>query len=116
EAEGRQERLEGDALADMREGRAVEVEAERPLRAVGRLGQPAKARLRVDEAAEQPGARDAVHPGAAPRGPVRPWYCAASSRSTRARAACGSSGDSSCPMRRFSSPKAASASTLARPG
>ena len=55
--------------ADVAEGRAVEVEADRLLRAVGRRLQPDEARLRVDEAADQPGAGQTVDPGPAPRGP-----------------------------------------------
>ena len=91
EAEAREQRLERHAVADVAEGRAVEVEAERALRAFRRRREPAEARLRVDEAADQPGAGDAVDPQATPRRPraalvlraLEPRHAAAPCRAAR---------------------------------
>jgi hypothetical protein len=69
---GRQH-LEADARADVREARAVVVEAQCAARRGGRssrIGQPDEARLGIDEAADQPGAGQAVDPGPRPRGPA----------------------------------------------
>ena len=69
QAECRGQHFEGDARADVRELGAVEVEADRVRRAVPGGVQPQEACVAVDEAADQPGAGDPVHPQPAPRGP-----------------------------------------------
>src|SRR5437868_14000628 len=58
QAEGRQQHLEGHAVLDVSELRAVEVEADRLLRAFARARDPGEGRLAVDEALDQPGARE----------------------------------------------------------
>jgi len=56
----------------MREGCAVEIEAQRVRWAVGRRVQPQKACARVDKALDQPGACHTIHPQVAARGPEPP--------------------------------------------
>lgn len=69
EIEAHEQRLEGDAIADVREGRAIEVEAHRALRAVGGLVEPSERGLGVDEAANQPGTGHPVDPETTARRP-----------------------------------------------
>jgi hypothetical protein len=62
ETEADKQHLERHAFAHVCKGGAVEIEAECIRRAGFRRIQPEEACLRVDEAADQPGARDAVDP------------------------------------------------------
>ena len=64
-----QQGLESDPLADMAEGGAVEVETQCLGRTVGGHFQPQEACVRVDEAPDQPGGSQPVHPRAPARGP-----------------------------------------------
>src|SRR2546425_737812 len=70
EAEAREENLEGDAVLHVRELRAVEVEADRILRAFARTRDPGESRIAIDESLDQPRAREAVDPR---RLPCRPY-------------------------------------------
>mmetsp|Transcript_5759 Transcript_5759/g.22391 ORF Transcript_5759/g.22391 Transcript_5759/m.22391 type:complete len:239 (+) Transcript_5759:2075-2791(+) len=70
EAEARGDDLEAHPRAHVGEASAVVVEAEHTTRRLGRIGEPDELRLRVDEAADQPGAGQAVHPGPRPRRPA----------------------------------------------
>src|SRR2546430_11507467 len=54
EAEAREEHLEGDAVLHVRELRAVEVEADRILRAFARTRDPGEPRIAIDESLDQP--------------------------------------------------------------
>ncbi|MNL63709.1 hypothetical protein D3C87_1878690 [compost metagenome] len=56
----------------MREGRAIEVEAQRIVRASGGAFQPQEPGVGSDEALDQPGACHAVHPQVAAGGPNPP--------------------------------------------
>src|SRR6185503_12850176 len=67
--EGRKQHLEGHAVLHMGELGAVEVEPDRLLRALARAGDPREAGLAIDEALDQPGAREPVDPGRFARGP-----------------------------------------------
>ncbi len=67
--EARQQGFEGDAMADVGEARAVEIESQRIRRAVLDALQPDEARVAVDEAADQPGGRQPIHPQVLPGGP-----------------------------------------------
>jgi len=69
ERELAQQHLEGHQAAAVRELRAVEVEADGALGLVRRRCDPQETRLRIDEAADQPHAGDAVNPKAPARGP-----------------------------------------------
>jgi hypothetical protein len=69
ETERARDDLEGDQLAHVRECRAVEVVADRLLRALLRVGQPEEGRPLVDEALDQPGSRQPVDPGTFARCP-----------------------------------------------
>jgi hypothetical protein len=62
ETEAHDQHLKCHALAHVRKGGAVEIEAECIRRAGFRRIQPEEACLRVDEAADQPGARDTIDP------------------------------------------------------
>lgn len=65
----RRQDLERDTAADMAERRAIEVEAQRIRRAVRRGCQPKDARLRVDEAPDQPCAGEPINPRTCASGP-----------------------------------------------
>src|SRR5688572_25425187 len=84
EPEARRKHLERHLPADVREGRPVEIEAERVRRTLrGRL-EPDKARVAVDVAANQPRARKPIDPRTLARRPqpaviaagVEPRNCA----------------------------------------
>ncbi len=65
----RQQGFEGDAMPDVGEARAVEIESQRIRRTVLDALQPDEARPAVDEAANQPGGCQPVHPQVLPGGP-----------------------------------------------
>src|ERR1700687_1750994 len=62
ESETCEQDLERHFRVHVREWRTIEVEADSPLGAILRPLQPDKARLRVDEVADQPGRTDAIDP------------------------------------------------------
>src|SRR5262249_47889469 len=77
QAEGMQQNLETHLVVDVGEGGAVEIEAEGVLRYAPDVGKPNEGRVFVDESLNEPGARDAVDPGTAPRCPAPPLVIAA---------------------------------------
>src|SRR5262249_34572160 len=69
EPEAREEHLEGHSSVDVSELGAVEVEADGLLGPIARTVDPDEAGAGVDEAANEPGARHAIHPQLLPRRP-----------------------------------------------
>src|SRR5688572_24525927 len=63
EPEARHQHLEGDAVLHMGELGAIVVEADRFLWALTGPRDPCKFRLAIDEALDEPGARQPVNPG-----------------------------------------------------
>lgn len=64
-----QQHLERHGRTDVREGRAIEIEAKRVRRAIAHVVEPSKRRLRIDETADEPRARDAIDPQSPARRP-----------------------------------------------
>src|SRR5262252_3578438 len=65
ERERRQKHFERHLVVDVREGRTVKVEAQRVFGNATDVAEPDEGGILVDEATNQPGAGDAVHPGPA---------------------------------------------------
>src|SRR5687767_3234210 len=80
QAEALQQHLVGHAILDMRELGAVEIEADGALRALARAPEPGEFRLAVDEALDQPSARQAVDPEVGACGPDAPAVAAGAAR------------------------------------
>jgi len=76
-----QKHFERNGRAHVGEGRAVEIEAKRVRRAIAHVVEPLKRRLRIDETADEPCARNAIDPQSPTRRPLPPLISRAIKRS-----------------------------------